>query len=719
MKKFISCMAIILSLVMLCSLVGCKKDDKENTINKARDVFETEKEVKVPAKKIKVYTPSSSEQGEALTVARIFQGVINKTQPRVYISDNISAHGVNISKIKDTVVETYGEVEFVVQEMDNIKAHKDFSVFWSLWRDFSNEIENIYCFELNDGLQDSMNVAAMLAGRNKGVAVTRELYEELYSENQLTGKNVVDVCETYGFTFALGSLGINRWISENMVEGSNKELIFMVYPGNRDSGASSHPAIYDMAVAVDGLIYWIDPDFNTYLEVQKNILDQYGSNALVIGWPGINMERAYVNSISLCGKSVVCADWGFANGSIVSGFENYYPTECTSTVPDTETVINNKVYISFTISDGDAWHYATKELLAFWNSPARGAVPITWTIPTLFAKYNPTLLNYLYDTKSPLDEFIQGPSGVVYIYPSKMQDSEYEDFLDKTKSAFEKTKINMVNFWDNNTSLYSKDNERLIKYAQTVKPDAIFLGHELNNSNYFMIDDTVCITEMGIAGARGTHTADEIISCIDTAISKGQTGKPVFVAVNVEAWGEGISTITEAYAKLLERTDADRYEFVSSASLVGKIRSYSKNGANGNYLVGDSAIKTTEIIPFENSEQAVMYSDNESKRNEQTGQRFADKNANWVYKFTFDKPVNFLKMNARLGEQFLVSVSKDGKTWIKACVYGGVRMGERQYLIDVVSLLGATDSLYVKFEDAVKTDGFGCNFFGLKLYYGN
>ena len=34
-----------------------------------------------------------------------------------------------------------------------------------------------------------------------------------------------------------GRLGINRWIRDNMVEGSNKELVFMLYPGGRGEDA--------------------------------------------------------------------------------------------------------------------------------------------------------------------------------------------------------------------------------------------------------------------------------------------------------------------------------------------------------------------------------------------------------------------------------------------------------------------------------------------------
>ncbi len=587
-RKLKGSIAFLLSCTLILGLVGC-----EGKSVAGRDVFTTGKELKTPEKTIKVYTPSASERGVSLAVAEIFQGVINKRKPEVYIANNISAKGVNVSAVMEKILAEYGEVDLVSQEMDTIKAHQDFSVFWAMWRDYSDIVENIYIFETAEGLQSSLNVAAMLSGRNSGVAVTRALFEEMSSEGVIGDRNVIDVCKECGFDSTAGTLGINRYIRDNMVEGANKELIFMLYPGGRGEDSNSYPALYDFAVATGGLIYWIDPNDDSYKEIQQEILDQFGSNAFVIGWPGLDMEAAYVSSIAECGKDVVCADWGFSNGSLYAGFEDYYPTECTTPVEaDREKVYNNKVYVSFTVSDGDAWHYATKELLAYWNSPVRGSVPITWTIPTLFAKFHPTLLRYIYATKTPLDEFIQGPSGVGYVYPSLMPEVAYDDYLAKTVSAFEKTKINMVNYWDSSDSCYTKDNEKLIKYCNTVKPEAIFMGHCSSENDYFMIGDVVCVSEMGFGNLRGTHCAEEILSNIDGAVGRSGDDKPVFIAINVEAWGEGVSTIAETCAKIRGREDSERYEFVTLASLVGKIKRYEKHGADGTFDIVDPIVQS-------------------------------------------------------------------------------------------------------------------------------
>lgn len=718
MKKLL---LIILTFLLCFEMVGCvwienlfvqRKDDMKTASN----IFSIDKILPTPNSTLKVYKPSSSEVGVALTVARIFQGVVNKEQPRIYIEDN----GAEVGAIRDGILETYGGITFVDAEMDDMKAHQKYSIFWTLWEEYSSQIENVYIFEDGDGLSHSINVAAMLAGRNNGVAITRELYEALYSEGKLMGKNVVDVCEEYGFS-ALngGNFGINEWIRDNMVEGSNENLIFLINPDSRDLGSDNRNAIYDMAVAVNGLIYCIDPDFDSYLDIQKGILDQFGDNALVIGWPGINMEGAYLSSVSACDKNVVCADWSPANYSVVMGFDMYLPQECTTIVSEDQQVIANKVYIAFTVSDGDAWHYDNREFLKYWNSSVRGSFPITWTIPSINAKVNPNWMEYIYDTKSDLDEFIQGPCGIGYIHPSQMSDEAFRDYCEKTKVAFEKTKINMVNYWDKSVSYYTEGNERLEEYVRIVQPEAVFLGHCNVSNDYFMIGDTVCIKEMGVGNVRGTQTAQEMLNNIDSMIEKSEDGKPIFIAMNVEAWGQGVSTIAELYSILLEREDAGRYEFVSSADLIGKIRDYEKNGVDGVFDNNSMSVSRLEILPGTAAEEEFLFEDNGSAINaDKEHLRFADGDANWTYKLEMGKSLSFCYATFDIANQYKVSVSLDGENWVEAFVYSGKTNDHEFCSIDIIKALGENvDTFYVKFEDAVNTNGMGCALNEMKIYY--
>ena len=715
MKKLL---LLLLSVSICFGTIGCTWNERqeENDMKTASNIFSTDKLLPTPSDTLKVYKPSSSEKGVALTVARIFQGVINKEQPRIYIEDN----GAEVGAIRDSILETYGGITFVDVEMDSVKAHQKYSIFWTLWEEYSSQIQNVYIFEDGDGLSHSTNVAAMLAGRNNGVAITRELYVALYSEGKLKDKNVVDVCEEYGFSIANGgNFGINEWIRDNMVEGSNENMIFLINPDSRDSDSDNRNAIYDMAVAVDGLIYCVDPDFDSYLAIQKGILDQFGDNALVIGWPGINMEGPYVTSVSSCDKNVVCADWSPANYSVVMGFDAYLPQECTTVVNEDQQVIGNKVYIAFTVSDGDAWHYNNREFLKYWNSSVRGNFPITWTIPSINAKINPNWMEYIYDTKSDLDQFIQGPCGIGYIHPSQMSDEAFTDYCIKTKEAFEQTKINMVNYWDKSVSYYEAGNERLAEYVRIVQPEAVFLGHCNVSNDYFMIGDTVCIKEMGVGNVRGTQTAQEMLNNIDNMIAASEDGKPIFIAMNVEAWGQGVSTIAELYSILLEREDAYRYEFVSSADLVGKIRDYEKNGVDGVFDSSSNSISKIEILPGTADEQQFMFEDNGSAINTDKGHlRFADENASWTYKFDMSNPLSFCYVTLDIANQYKVSVSLDGKTWIEAAVYSGKTNDHEFCAIDIMKLLGENvDTFYVKFEDAVNTNGMGCGLNSMKIYY--
>ena len=97
------------------------------------------------------------------------------------------------------------------------------------------------------------------------------------------------------------------------------------------------------------------------------------------------------------------------------------------------------------------------------------------------------------------------------------------------------------------------------------------------------------------------------------------------------------------------------------------------------------------------------------------GFRFADNNAYWIYKFSFDKILSEATLNMVLGNEYCVSVSNDAKEW-QTVAFGIVGAGNRIDSIDVevglnsaYSLFGKNNGdIYVKFSDQNPVDGFGC-----------
>lgn len=529
-----------------------------------------------PAKVLDVVRFNSSDTASGDASARILQGVINKKQPRVYIAKDW-IKSINAETVRQEILKTYGEVELQELPRDDTDSHQGYSVFWTLFSKYHSEIERIFVYTNTVELCDTINVAAMLAGRYNGVAVDRRLADQIVAAGY--DLPVIDVVEYCGFTGEnANTFAINQWICDHLVESSNNSVVVALTPMARDEGSDFLPTYYDFAVATNSVIYnasYIYLDKGKSL--QREILDQYPDNTPVIGWPGLNMEGEYVTSISECGKMVVCADWGFDNGSVWAAFPQYTHPEPVTPIPETYEVKDGDVYVSFMVSDGDAWHFTTGDFLCFWNDPVRGTQPIGWTIPVLFTNYNPLMLEYIYDTATPLDNLMQGPSGVSYLYPSKTPADSYENFLDSTKKVFADMGINMVNVWDpvdgDNTMIGA--NEALLEqYIDVVQPDALFRGHDSYTGGYKIYNNTVIMEEVGNFAGRGAMNTADIVNAIDTICSKTEDGKPTFLMINVEAWGDCTAALQPALDIIAQREDADRYHFITPAELVAAIETY-------------------------------------------------------------------------------------------------------------------------------------------------
>lgn len=246
-------------------------------------------------------------------------------------------------------------------------------------------------------------------------------------------------------------------------------------------------------------------------------------------------------------------------------------------IPESYPVKNGDVYISFIVSDGDAWHFATGDMLNFWSNSVRGQQAIGWTIPSAFAKYNPLMLEYYCDTATEKDNLLQGPSGISYIYPCKTPADAYQTYLLETKDIFEQTGVNLVNVWDwvnTNNSMVGENEALLHQYIDVVQPDAVFRGHDSLTGGYTVYNGTVLIEEMGNMDGRGAMNSEDILQAIDFVRSQTSSSAPTFVVINVEAWGDCVNAITPALEALAERSDAASYHVVTPAELIAAIQTY-------------------------------------------------------------------------------------------------------------------------------------------------
>ena len=486
---------------------------------------------------------SANNTGPTMVSAMVLQGIVNKKQPRIYIARPWSSNGVDVEAVRQNILTEYGEVALNRMALDSEPGHADGQVFWTLFEKYHEEVERMFVFPTNAALNDVINVAVMLAGRNQGIAVTADLADQIVAEGYDLPR--VDVLEYMGMTA--------------------QQANYLAVPRERGTGEEFLPTYYDLIVASGGLVYNAGYDFlEAGKAYQKKILDQFPDCTPVMGWADLSMEEDYVSSVSECGKIIAGADWGYDNGSVWGAFPEYTHEEPINVeIPADYTAENGKMYVSFMMSDGDAWHFTDGSNIANFMNENRGTFPMGWSTASLFGSCNPLIMEWYYDKKSPNDEFLQGPCGISYAYASKMPARSYENFLKLTKETFGKMGITMANYWDlvNNgggvgNSLVGSDYSLIEKYVEIVQPDLLSRGHNSLTGEWQLIGDTVVIEQIGNYWAKngvesygGCDNASDIVGSLE-----------YFQAINELKAGE----------------NADSYEFVLPSQMVAAIRNYSK-----------------------------------------------------------------------------------------------------------------------------------------------
>lgn len=191
--------------------------------------------------------------------------------------------------------------------------------------------------------------------------------------------------------------------------------------------------VRDWAVSEDAFcFYGFSP------EDRRQTLRRLGPSPTVYGWEG---ERGFVEDVSRVGGMVVPADYCL-NLSVLARLP------CEFTRPKTakpEPVRTGERIVAFVMTDGDNLQFMSRGFLTgrgYWASPRRGQFAMTWELPPVAAEAAPEVLRFLYETASPRDGFVTGPSGAGYVFPHFHPDPVA--FADRTAALITKCGLSAV-----------------------------------------------------------------------------------------------------------------------------------------------------------------------------------------------------------------------------------------------------------------------------------
>ena len=149
------------------------------------------------------------------------------------------------------------------------------------------------------------------------------------------------------------------------------------------------------------------------------------------------------------------------------------------------TPLEDKVYLTFTLSDGDQFTLMNTAEVGNWRRNEHGQVPFNWEVQPLLVEIAPALLGYYYRNLTDQDMLVAGPSGAGYVIPPLVPD--LPAYMDESARFCDQTDIRI-------TTSYTCDPPRRV-IRDHARVEGNFMGYI---AGYFHLNRT----PMCMAGER-------------------------------------------------------------------------------------------------------------------------------------------------------------------------------------------------------------------------
>lgn len=298
----------------------------------------------------------------------------------------------------------------------------------------------------------------------------------------------------------------------------------------------------DYAVANKAMVFWLDSNVPEQKALFQKILSDVKPGTPYLGWfsNDVDGEFSGVEITSNYGVYVLAADW-FSNLTVFSGTKSNEVKEKAAKTPKLE----NKIYVTYTFSEGDNFQYNQHRMRNLWDDPNRGQVPINWTSSPLLYDGAPAMLNYYRETATDNDLLIAGPSGAGYFYPNAWPIGSFSAFLKQTYSYMEKTGMTIPYVLNRiNSENVPLSDAHAAAYIKEYKPQGLFLSWEDRHGI------EIIGGKLPVSTIHGISTVQDGKKVLADAKAKWDGKSPLFVSLGLLAWSLTPSDIAELQASL-------------------------------------------------------------------------------------------------------------------------------------------------------------------------
>jgi len=468
----------------------------------------------------------------------VLQGIVNRRRPVLYCLYN----------------ETDSTWLNWMRRNKWVSAVKPVPKWLSLLAWFRSRIRGVVVSD--PALPASKNVANMLAAVEDCIVVSPRMLKGSRADSPMRGLEVRADMRGRWKT----SVEAYRWALENLWPRLNHHLAACSYPdhlGLRDYLTQHRAFIFWISGPIDGARPYADPTAEA--RVAEELLARMPANCPIMSYPwaakDVGMgEGPGVTLFAEFGKYLV-GSINCTNLSVHSGVKvaRLSPRAAPEPRPD-----GNKVYVSFIMSDGDNLPVLTvSNFPQLWASPARGKVPVGWTVSPAACLLIPGIVSYYYSTATRNDAFLAAVSGVGYTYPDSyglryradLRDSVFDGFLDQTAQYMRQSGLRSI--WIMNAT----QPDRIRRYAERI-PDleSLFPDYGRRVSEYrdatYPIARNVGVFH-GVTGWTEHATREQKITrMVEEIRSITPAERPAYLHAFIWNWGADLEALPEVMKRL-------------------------------------------------------------------------------------------------------------------------------------------------------------------------
>lgn len=347
------------------------------------------------------------------------QGLVNRGNEKLYLD------------LPDDGIDTAGMLAFLTRRYN--VTHEALEVEEALAR-FLPAAAGLFVYD--PGRPESVNIGTLYAGLRGWVLAGPD--------------NVEDLQRRSGLPVQM-DYGRSDWASLSRLEAYDRALREL-YPEADSARLAILPpealGVRDYLVATKTFVFY-HPQGPTAspadLAATVRVLRAAPRNVPVLGWfhsPTEMEENAFVQLLSQHGKYLVGGQ-AVPNLSVLTSLgrgEAYRQPR----LLEPPRLSPGRTYAVVAIPDGDNLDFVAGRMRAFWDSPVRGALPLTWSLNPLLAELAPPYLAYYTESASPQDAFVAAPSGAGYLYPDYTDPVDLDAFLEFSGRYLAATDLDVV-----------------------------------------------------------------------------------------------------------------------------------------------------------------------------------------------------------------------------------------------------------------------------------